>query len=257
MTIYDRLAPSFDRQRPLPEAVPNAIRSAVLAELPARSRLLDLGCGAGRIGWPFVAAGDDYTAVDLSLGMLREFASRTLPSRPQLAQADGARLPFADTQFDAVLLVQVLSGTGGWRGLLREVRRVLQPRGALFVGQSVAPDDGIDAQMKQRLAELLDDMGLRPYQRKSREDAFGWLAGHAEQTTREVAHWSMTRTPRQFIERHGGGARFSVLDPAVKAVAMADLADWARSAFGSLDTVFTETQRFELHLYRFHQKATP
>jgi hypothetical protein len=36
MTIYDRLASSFDRQRPLPEDVPNAIRSAVLAELPAR-----------------------------------------------------------------------------------------------------------------------------------------------------------------------------------------------------------------------------
>jgi ubiquinone/menaquinone biosynthesis C-methylase UbiE len=257
MTMYDRLASSFDRQRPLPEDVANAIRSAVLAELPARPRLLDLGCGAGRIGWPFVAAGDDYTAIDLSLGMLREFSSRKLPSRPRLAQADGTRLPFSDAQFDAVLLVQVLSGTGGWRDLLRDVRRILRPKGTLFVGQSIAPDDGIDAQMKQRLAELLDDIGLQPYQRNSKEDAFGWLTKHAQQTTREVARWPMSRTPRQFIERHGGGARFSVLDPAVKAIAMSGLADWARAAFGSLDTISTEMQRFELHSYRFSPEAMP
>ncbi len=257
MTVYDRLAPGFDRLRPLPEGVPGEIRTAILAELPANARLIDLGCGAGRIGWPFAAAGDNYTAVDFSLGMLRQFADRDLPNKPRLAQADGTSLPFPDAAFDGVLLVQVLSGTSHWRDLLKEVRRILRPGGALFVGQSMAPDDGIDAQMKQRLAEILDEMNEHPYQRKSREDAFGWLERQASLTIKQVARWPMTRTPRQFTERHGTGARFSALDPAVQAAAMARLTEWAQAAFGTLDAPSAEVQRFELRIYRFHQKATP
>ena len=256
MTVYDRLAPGFDRQRPLPEGVPGAIRSAVLAELAANPRLVDVGCGAGRIGWPFVAAGDAYTAVDLSLGMLRRFASRELPNPPRLAQADATRLPFPDAVFDGVLLVQVLSGANHWRDLLQEVRRILHPGGALFVGQSMAPDDGIDVRMKQRLAEILDEMNEHPYQRKSKDDAFGWLERRANLTIRHVAQWPMSRIPRQFTERHGTGARFSALPRDVQAAAMARLTEWAQVTFGTLDAPMAEVQCFELRIYRFHPEAT-
>jgi ubiquinone/menaquinone biosynthesis C-methylase UbiE len=254
---YDHLAAGFDHRRPLADGVPAAIRAAILAELTAQPRVLDLGCGAGRIGWPFVAAGDDYTAVDVSLDMLKAFAARGL-ARPALrAQADGAHLPFPDATFDAVLLVQVLSGVTGWRGLLGETRRVLRSAGVLFVGRSKAPGNGLDAGMKQRLSELLDDMGQRPYQRQSNEDAYGWLERHAERTTREVARWPMVRSPRQFMERHGAAVRFSTLDNSVKTIAMSRLADWALAKFGSLDAESAEIQLFELDMYRFHQKAMP
>ena len=257
MTAYDRMARDFDRRRPLPSGVPDAIRAAVLADLPARPELLDIGCGAGRIGWPFAAAGDAYTAVDLSLGMLRAFAVRDLPRAPCLAQADGVNLPFPGATFDGVLLVQVLSGVTGWRALLDEVLRVLTPLGVLFVGQSKAPDDGIDARMKQRMAEILAAMGEHPYQRHSKDDAFDWLARHAARTTGIVAQWRMDRTPRAFIERHGAGARFSALGEPARTAAMAQIADWARATFGSLDAPFAEIQTFELHVHRFHRKATP
>src|SRR5258705_13776305 len=75
---YDAAAPSFDRHRALPDGVPEAIRATTLAAIAAspRPRLLDLGAGTGRIGRSFVAAGDDYVGVDLSVGMLRKFASQ-------------------------------------------------------------------------------------------------------------------------------------------------------------------------------------
>jgi predicted TPR repeat methyltransferase len=77
-SAYDTAAPAFDRHRALPDGVPQAIRAAVVAATGAPSpRLLDLGAGAGRIGRPFVAAGDDYVGIDLSLGMLRE---RSMPT---------------------------------------------------------------------------------------------------------------------------------------------------------------------------------
>jgi ubiquinone/menaquinone biosynthesis C-methylase UbiE len=253
--VYDRLAVDFDRLRPLPESIPAAIRVAILTELPDQPGLLDLGCGAGRLGWPMVEAGDNYTAVDVSLGMLRQFFGRGLARTPRLVQADGVHLPFPDAAFDGVMLMQVLSGTDNWRDLLHEVRRVSRADGVLFVGQSAVPEDGLDARMKQCLSEVLDGMGLRPYQRQSKEDAFDWLARHAEHTTRVVARWPMERTPRQFMTRHGGGARFSVLAEDVRTIAMSRLADWAAAAFGSLDAVSAELQSFVVHIYRFHQEA--
>jgi ubiquinone/menaquinone biosynthesis C-methylase UbiE len=107
MSVYDSRASDFNRRRELPPGVPDAIRAAVLkACVEGSPRLLDVGAGAGRIGIPFVSAGDHYTGCDLSFGMLRVFASQA-PAR--LVQADGALLPFRDKAFDAVVLVQVLS----------------------------------------------------------------------------------------------------------------------------------------------------
>jgi len=110
MSTYDIVAPTYDEFRALSDAVLERIRRAVVdaMPLPSRPRLLDLGAGSGRVGRAFVAAGDDYVGVDLSLGMLRQFARRddTNDRRPRLVQADGERLPFGDALFDGVLLVQ-------------------------------------------------------------------------------------------------------------------------------------------------------
>jgi demethylmenaquinone methyltransferase/2-methoxy-6-polyprenyl-1,4-benzoquinol methylase len=117
MSVYDAIAPTFDRDRALPTGVPEAIRGCVLdaVNMP-RPRLLDLGSGTGRIGWPFVAAGDDYVGADLSFGMLHAFRDRGDAAHlPRLVQADGHRLPFADATFDAVMLIQVFGGMQGWR----------------------------------------------------------------------------------------------------------------------------------------------
>ena len=68
MTAFDITAPVYDRHRALPAGVPEKIRLAVL-ELAAgpRPSVLDLGAGTGRIGRPFVFAGDRYVGADLSI----------------------------------------------------------------------------------------------------------------------------------------------------------------------------------------------
>ena len=105
------------------------------------------------------------SALTLSLGMLREFASsaaRAAPA-PRLVQADGGRLPFPDATFDAVMLMQVFGARARAGGRSStEARRVLRPAGALVLGHTVAPADGVDAQMKQRLASFLGEMGVEP-----------------------------------------------------------------------------------------------
>lgn len=252
---YDAAAPSFDRYRALPQGVPEKIRIAILGALgTTRPRVLDLGAGTGRIGRAFVVAGDDYVGVDLSLGMLREFARRSrqaIPT-PRLVQADGERLPFRDATFDAVLLVQVIGAAQSWRTLVMEARRALRPAGALILGHSVAPAAGIDAQMKQRLASLLEELGESSYHKETRGVVQPWLETCAQTSWRvAAAEWTAERTPGGFLVRQQTGARFSRLPEAVRIVALRKLAEWAGATFGSLDVAFREQHAFELQLFKF------
>lgn len=261
VSSFDAVAPYFDRHRALPDGVAEAVRAAILAALAlerdgaagAGPRLLDLGAGSGRIGWPFVAAGDDYVGVDLSYGMLQIFAGRhDTGTRAVLVQADGCALPFSTGNFDAVLLVQVFGGLSGWRRLLDEARRVLRTDGALILGHTATPADGVDARMKQHLATLLAGRAPRPEGRDTREAARRYLATIASTTTRLVAaRWRAERSPRMFLDRHAGGARFSRLPPAAREDALCMLAVWAQTQFGDLDAAFPETHRFEMRLFRF------
>lgn len=215
---------------------------------------MDLGAGTGRIGWCFVTADDDYIGVDLSFGMLHAFATRTdlPPARALLlAQADGLRLPFPAASFDAVLLMQVLSASGDWRALLAETIRVLRVAGSLIVGRTVAPEDGIDARMKQKLDEILAAMGVPPYRQQATDAALAWLSHTAQSSHGVVAtSWTAERTPRQFLERHSSGARFSALPVSVRTAALQQASEWATTRFGSLDTVFHESFSYELKFFQ-------
>src|SRR4029077_8967314 len=124
--------------------VPPSVRAAVLAEDGHASwrRVPDLGDGGGRVGSPFIAAGDDYVGIDLSAGMLRTFAQRYVGQRlPALVQADGRALPFPAACFDLVLLIAVFGDLPDWQPLVDEARRVLRPDGMIAIGRTALPDD--------------------------------------------------------------------------------------------------------------------
>jgi SAM-dependent methyltransferase len=94
-------------------------------------RCLDLGSGTGLEAPLLAAAFASVIAVDLSFGMLAD-----APSVPPRVQADGARLPFADDTFDAVVLVNAfLFGA--------EMARVLGPGGTIVWVSSVGADTPI------------------------------------------------------------------------------------------------------------------
>jgi len=253
MSVYDAVAPQFDRHRALPEAAAKAVRATVLGALPPHPRLLDLGAGTGRIGWPFIGAGDDYVGVDLSFGMLRAFKERQRAAA--LAQADGCALPFSDRVFDGVLLVQIFGGLKRWRALIDEALRVLRPGGALMLGRTRAPDDGVDARMKRQLDFILSDRATPAEKNNSRAQAEHRLEELAATLDHiDAAHWQATRSPRDFIDRHADGARFGGLPEETRADALNQLAAWAEKTFGCLDAAFTETHRFTLRRFTFAER---
>jgi ubiquinone/menaquinone biosynthesis C-methylase UbiE len=256
-SAYDALAPSFEGQRSLPAGVPQSVRAVAMAKLghAGPRRILDLGAGSGRFGWPFIAAGDDYVGIDLSGGMLRTFAQRYVGRRlPALVQADGRALPFPAACFDLVLLISVFGDLPDWRPLVDEARRVLRPDGMIAIGRTALPDDGIDARLKERLEILLDERMSRQPRKTGRQRAAQHLVATSSTMTELVAaSWTAERSPRQFLDRHAGGARFSRLPRPIRDDALHALAAWAQTQFGSLDRTFVEAHRFEMQLFKFHE----
>jgi SAM-dependent methyltransferase len=167
--------------------------------------------------------------------------------------ADGCALPFANANFDAVLLVQVFGGLQDWRRLVDQGRRVLRPDGALILGRTVRPDEGVDARMRQHLVTLLGTLlGTTPERPNTREAAEQYLTAIASTTSHHVAAvWGAECSPRAFLDRHTGGARFLQLSQAVREDVIHALTLWAQTQFGGLDEMFLETYRFEMRVFKF------
>ena len=250
-SAFDAVASNFERFRALPAGVPDAIRSAIWAavQVPPRARVLDLGAGTGRFGKAFIAAGDYYTGVDMSLAMLREFQSSSHDAF--LVQADGRQLPFRDGVFDVVLLMHVLSSSTDWHPMLEEVRRVCHSGGVVVVGRTESPESGINAQLKHRLRSILEGMGVSWHRSQGvHREALGHLESF---TTRRIhaqaAFWSISATAQDFFLRHRSGVHFAALPIAVQEEALQKLKTWVEQAFGSMDRGFDEQRSFELDIF--------
>jgi trans-aconitate methyltransferase len=129
-------------------------------------RILDLGCGTGRLTTELFAAMADglVVAVDSSEAMLREAAAQQtwhrgphpvdadhLPSRIHMVRADALHLPFADV-FDAVLSTATFHWILDHDQLFASIYRALVPGGRLVAQCGGA---GNLATLLHRAAELI------------------------------------------------------------------------------------------------------
>lgn len=89
--------------------------------LPAEGRVLDVGCGTGKITRRIVQRnpGIEIQGIDILVQPQAEI---------DVQQFDGKVIPFADRTFDAVLLVDVLHHTSNQTQLLAEALRVCRGR---------------------------------------------------------------------------------------------------------------------------------
>ena len=99
-------------------------------------RILDVGCGTGLM--PAILTRRGYHVVGLDLRPEGLRATRQVLPGANLIQAEATRLPLAENQFAAVLLLDVLEHVDD-QALLREVRRVLQPRGVVVMTAPALP----------------------------------------------------------------------------------------------------------------------
>ncbi len=124
--------------------------------------LLDIGCGRGQILKLLGTRANRAVGVDIDSDATRlartELMLAGLPNC-SLRSGDMYRLPFADADFDTIILDDVVADARHPVRALTEARRVLKPKGRLIVLLSVGERSPVELQ--KQLAEWSRAAGLR------------------------------------------------------------------------------------------------
>jgi ubiquinone/menaquinone biosynthesis C-methylase UbiE len=101
----------------------------IKAHLNKGARVLDVGCGNGKMLVPMARAGFEPVGLDISRGALITLAGQ------RTIQGDARNLPFKDDTFDGAVCYDVIQHLfeGERYATVREIRRVLVPRGLFFI----------------------------------------------------------------------------------------------------------------------------
>lgn len=195
--LFDGYADTFDSHlvRALHYDAPRALTQPLAAAGRRFRRALDLGCGTGLCG-PFLRAmADDVTGVDLSRHMLDRAQARGVYGT--LVQADVADyLAAAQDPFDVVVAADVFIYVGELDAVVRDVARLLPPRGSFCftVEEAQGPDVALRASLRyahseaylRRLAarhglrvEALQRAPVREEQRQPIPGLFVWMEKEA------------------------------------------------------------------------------
>jgi SAM-dependent methyltransferase len=121
------------RDHVLTERVGNLNLSALGAVRGAR--VVDVGCGDGRLAELLVDAGLHVTGVEPAAYLRERFRERVLAVDPASSIVDGLadKLPFEDGEVEHIVTTEVLEHVPDPAAALRELRRVLAPGGTLCV----------------------------------------------------------------------------------------------------------------------------
>ena len=107
----------------------------IIAALDIRpgERVLDFGCGSGYFTIELAKLAQKAIGVDVNPRLRSIAIPPALSGRLEFLVAEGQHLPFPDGHFDRVLASEILPMTADPREFLREIRRVLRPKGRLLV----------------------------------------------------------------------------------------------------------------------------
>jgi len=136
--------------------------SLLRSHLSLNSRILDYGCGYGRVCQKLVEEGYiNIVGVDSSIEMIQR--GRKFSPGLSLEVLPSSGLDYPDDFFDAVLLIAVLTcipTDTGQQSLLIELKRILRPKGLIYISDYVLQDDERNEERYQRYEEEFGTYGV-------------------------------------------------------------------------------------------------
>ncbi len=119
----------------------------------AGERILDIGCGDGRVTTTIRSAGAGVVGLDRSLAMARAAAEKGVTA----VVGDAVALPFGDGSFDAVFSNAALHWVTDHYTAVQEIARVLAPGGRVAVRLGGAGNQW------RTITEMMRTLGRAPY----------------------------------------------------------------------------------------------
>lgn len=157
------------------------------------ARILDLATGSGDLALTLqrYCPASEVIAADFCLPMLLEAKKKRVPN---LVDADGTRLPFADASFDALTISFGLRNMVSYPAAIQEFLRVLRPEGRLMILDFSLPGGFLREPYRFYLRKILPSLA-------------GWLTG--EKSAYDYLGESIEAFPRgeemcQLISSVGG-----------------------------------------------------
>lgn len=139
--VYKEIASEYDER--IPGATPADKRftetelAFILDRIDASAKVLDLGCGTGRITIPIAQKAHEVTGLDISSEMISKLRERVekLNLKIELHLADMEQLPFENDSFDVITCVLSLMHlpVESRQSVFIEAGRVLKPGGKMIV----------------------------------------------------------------------------------------------------------------------------
>lgn len=239
---FDRAAAYYDSTR---VTDPDALKETVdaLADL-LTGPVLEIGVGTGALALPFAKRGRRLVGIDLSAAMLAKLRDKAGTDLPiTLLRADATRLPFAGASFGGAYARWVLHLIPGWRDVVAELCRVVQPGGTV----AVEPGGyrGVWAEVWLRFLEELGEQvaprGLDAVRRHEvLQEAFE-SQGAEIQATLPISHEVSASLAGFFseVERKMYSWTWDVPDPEL-AAGVAAVRSWAEARYGDLTVTVPE-----------------
>ncbi len=156
---FDRWRAAYSRSLLLASLQQSALEEL---DLGRHDRVLDVACGAGKLVRAVAPQVERAVGADLSPGMIEEARRRTdretaeeVRGRIDFVVASSDRLPFGEGEFTAVVTTTALHHFPDPAASVREMVRVLAPRGRIVIGDAI----------RDMLPAKLGDALLRRFER--------------------------------------------------------------------------------------------
>ena len=154
MTTYDILSESYDAGR---LGYSNEVYTTLVGfGIEPSHKILDVACGTGLAGGPFIENNYDVTGIDIAQPMLAHARLRFPDGR--FVQGSAEKLPFEAESFDVAISAQAFHHLDR-NAAIREMLRVLQPSGIIAIWwKHLVGDDAV----KMLREELIRELGSEP-----------------------------------------------------------------------------------------------
>lgn len=258
---YNNIAQIYDQTRWLTDSVAEEVADFVLEVTcaTAETSFLEPGVGTGLNVLPLVKRGYCVTGIDISEEMLNQFRQKLdeTPPNLKLIHSDASHLPFPDNSFDVVLTVHMIHAVSDWREFLKEIDRVLKPKGFYLNCQWITPParrefegyfrgilckrEGSDRESK-RINAAIQEIDVEKYFRCK-----GYASNYFV-----AKEWTVNNTVDELLEFFNSrayGLCWHVSDEAFHQV-MKEFQKFCVNHYGSLKQTLSSKAKFEIWAYR-------